>query len=69
MNQAMSEFRNRLFKAEHKSYYTQQDMDILDQYRTVANVGWLRQARPRAQTARQSVGAPAQDELVEIDVS
>jgi len=46
MNEAMTTFNNRLFRQEHKSFYTQEDVDILDEYRTFANVGWLR-AKPK----------------------
>ena len=55
MNEAMTAFNNRLFRLEHKSFYTQEDVDILDEYRTFANVGWL---RPRPKGLR---------DLVEID--
>ena len=55
MNEAMTVFNNRLFRQEHKSFYTQEDVDIMDEYRTFANVGWLR-AKPKNLT-----------DLVEID--
>ena len=57
MNEAMTVFNNRLFRQEHKSFYTQEDVDIMDEYRTFANVGWLR-AKPNSLT-----------DLVEIDES
>jgi len=41
MHDARMDFHYQLFKNEHKSYYTQQDLDILNECRTTANVGWL----------------------------
>ena len=41
MNEAMVNFNTHIFKATHKSYYTQEDIDILDEYRTVANSGMI----------------------------
>ena len=55
MNEAMVKFNSHIFKATHKSYYTQLDIDILDEYRTVANIGMIRQ-KPK-------------EKLNEIDVS
>ena len=52
----MSHFGAQLFKQEHKSYYNQQDIDILDEYRTIANIGWLKKTK-------------TPKKLVEIDVS
>ena len=42
MSSAMNKFNNALFKAEHKSHYSKQDVDILDEYRTVVPVGVLK---------------------------
>ena len=39
MSPAMHKLNNALFKAEHKSHYSKQDVDILDEYRTVVPVG------------------------------
>ena len=41
MNEAMVNFNTHIFKATHKSYYTQEDINILDEYRTVANLGMI----------------------------
>ena len=41
MNEAMVNFSTQIFKATRKSYYTQEDIKILDEYRTVANLGML----------------------------
>ena len=46
LQDAMTEFHYQLFKSEHKSYYGEQDLEILDECRTVANVGWLRKLPP-----------------------
>ena len=54
MSKAMNKFNNDLFKNEHKSYYTHQDVRILDGYRTVVPLGLL-----------QKVDA----KIVEIDIS
>ena len=39
MNKAMTDLNNKLFIKSHKSYYTQVDLDIMDEYRTKAIVG------------------------------
>ena len=54
MSSAMNKFNNALFKSEHKSHYSKQDVDMLDEYRTVVPVGMLKDA----------VG-----DLIEIDIS
>ena len=36
-----NKFNNNLFKKSHKSFYTKLDIDILDEYRTSANVGMI----------------------------
>ena len=41
MNEAMTQYNKSLFKKEPKSYYTEQDIDVLDEYRTVVNVGQI----------------------------
>ena len=51
---AMNKCNNALFKSEHKSYYSKQDIDILDEYRTVVPIGLFTEVV---------------DDLVEIDVS
>jgi hypothetical protein len=39
MNEAMCDFNKALFLNGHKSYYSDVDVKILDEYRTVANTG------------------------------
>jgi hypothetical protein len=56
MNQAMTKYNKQLFKKEHKSYYTEQDIDILDEYRTVVNVGKI-------------LPIDEDEDMVEIDVT
>ena len=41
-NVAMNQFNMRLFKLKHRLSYTRQDIDILDEYRTIANTGILK---------------------------
>jgi hypothetical protein len=55
-NAAMSHFGAQIFKQEHKSYYNQQDIDILDEYRTISNIGWL-------------IKSKTPKKLIEIDIS
>jgi hypothetical protein len=43
MESAMVNFKKQLFKKEHKSYFTDLDINILNGYRTVANIGMLKQ--------------------------
>ena len=45
-----------IFKNEHKSHYSKQDVDILDEFRTVANVGFMRPVKEKK-------------DLIELDVS
>ena len=55
MSAAMNTFNNALFKSEHKSYYSKQDIDILDEYRTVVLIGLF--------------ASVCVEDLIEIDVS
>ncbi|MFM7979109.1 MAG: hypothetical protein ACKPKO_07310, partial [Candidatus Fonsibacter sp.] len=41
LQDAKTEFHDQLFTSEHRSYYNAQDVEILDERRTAANVGWL----------------------------
>jgi hypothetical protein len=38
-NEALTDMGNKLFRKDHKSYYNQDDINILDEYRTIPNVG------------------------------
>ena len=44
MATAMNKFHGSLFKQQHMSYYSKQDVDILDEYRTVVPIGVLKDA-------------------------
>ncbi len=52
----MNNFNMMLFKLSHRSSYTRQDIDILDDYRTIANIGIIKQP-------------PSHTKLVEIDIT
>ena len=52
----MNQFNMQLFKLKHRSAYTRQDIDILDDYRTIANIGIIKQL-------------PSHTKLVEIDIT
>ena len=56
MNQAMTTFNHKIFMNGHKSYYTDLDLDILDEYRTRPIVGNLKAVANKS-------------EMVEIDLS
>ena len=56
MSDVMFTFEMSVFKKDHKSYYSQQDINILDEFRTVANVGAI-------------LPAKEQKGMVEIDIS
>ena len=56
MNDLMFNFQMSIFKNEHKSHYSKQDVDILDEFRTVANVGCMRHVKEK-------------NNLIELDVS
>jgi len=51
----MTQYNKSLFEKEHKSYYTEQDIDVSDEYRTVVNVGKILEIDD--------------NDMVEIDVS
>jgi hypothetical protein len=42
MATAMNKFHGSVFKQQHMSYYSKQDVDILDEYRTVVPIGILK---------------------------
>ena len=41
LQDAKTRFHDQLFRSEHRSYYNAQYIQILDEYETAANVGWL----------------------------
>ena len=38
----MTHFNNQVFRVDHKSYYNKEDMHILNEHRTTANVGYMK---------------------------
>ena len=56
MSDAMFKLQASIFKSEHKSNYSKQDVDILDEFRTVANVGHMRQVKEK-------------NDLIELDIT
>ena len=55
MSEAMTAFHNKLFKKYHKSSYSEEDIAVLDEYRTTANVGMVLQ--------------PKENKTIELDIS
>ena len=56
MHGVINQYNMGLFKLKHRSSYTRQDIDILDEYRTIANIGILNKT-------------PAHTKFVEIDIT
>jgi hypothetical protein len=54
MNEEMIKFHDAIFKNRYKSYYNAEDIAILDEYRTVVNIGMIQDL-------------PKKTKLVEID--
>ena len=50
MSDAVFNFEMLVFRNEHKSYYSQQDVNILDEFRSVANVGAILPAKEQKGT-------------------
>ena len=59
IDEVFADMKNKTLKMEHKSYYTEQDMVILDNCRTIANVGWLKLPGSSAK----------EQQLIEIDMT
>ena len=56
MNQAMTSFNHKIFMNGHKSFYTELDLDVLDEYRTRPIVGNIKAVSNK-------------NDMVEIDIS
>ena len=69
MHDAKTEFHYQLFKGEHKSFYDDQDLEILDECRTIANVGWLKSLTGRMTNSKHRPHTISRSSLVEIDIS
>ena len=69
MHDAKTEFNYHLFKAEHRSFYDAQDLQILDECRTIASVGWLKSLTGPVTSIRHRPQTISKSSLVEIDIS
>jgi hypothetical protein len=71
MHDAKTEFYHQLFKMEHRSYYSNQDLEILNECRTVANLGWLKKLEKQAfsRSRHHRPEAIPRSSLAEIDIS
>ncbi len=58
MNPAMCSFNKSLFIVGHKSFYSDIDIQILDEYRTIANTGLF-----------NDIDDDIKHNLIEIDIS
>jgi hypothetical protein len=54
MNREMTKFKNALFNKNHKSFYTDDDIEVFKSYRTIPNLGYFQER--------------ANNDLVEIDI-
>ena len=54
---AMQDFKMKMLKQDHMSYYSEQDVEIMDEYHSEAPVGWIKDRRYNRQ------------KLIEIDKS
>jgi hypothetical protein len=66
---AKTEFHYQLFKAEHKSFYDNLDLEILDECRTIANVGWLKSLTEKMTSSKHRPRTISKSTLIEIDIS
>ncbi|MFM7984277.1 MAG: hypothetical protein ACKPKO_33635 [Candidatus Fonsibacter sp.] len=69
MQEAKTEFHYQLFKSEHKGYYNAQDIEILDECKTVANVGWLHSLVGTCPNNTKRPPTIPRSSLAEIDIS
>ena len=69
LQDAKTEFHYQLFRSEHRSYYSAQDIEILDECRTAANVGWLHSLVGVSLSRKHRPPVIQRSSLVEIDIS
>ena len=69
MQDASAEFHYQLFKLEHRSYYGELDVQILDECRSSANVGYLRRLIGVSRGIRHRLPVIHKSSLVEIDIT
>ena len=60
MNEAMTNFNTTIFRNEHKSFYTHQDVIIIDEYRTIV---------PNGRIQQEQKNINKNTNFVEIDIS
>ena len=58
-----------VFNRMHDSFYDDQDLEILDECRTIANVGWLKSLAGRMTSSKHRPHTISRSSLVEIDIS
>ncbi len=69
MHDAKMEFHYQLFRGEHRSYYSPLDLEILDECRTTANVGWIRSLGSQPVSLYNPHFRLSLRDLAEIDIS
>ncbi|MFM7990389.1 MAG: hypothetical protein ACKPKO_64840, partial [Candidatus Fonsibacter sp.] len=69
LQDAKAEFHYQLFKSEHRSYYNAQDIEILDECRMVANVGWLHRLVGACPNDKEKPLTIPRSNMAEIDIS
>ena len=69
LQDAKTELHYQLFKSEHKSYYNAQNIEILDECRTAANVGWLHSLVGVSLSRKHRPPSIPKGSLAEIDIS
>ena len=52
MNEEMIKFHDAIFKNRYKSSYNLEDIAILDEYRTVVNIGMIQDLPKKARSSR-----------------
>ena len=68
MHDAKIEFKYQRFKAEHKSFHDEQDLENLDVRRTIANVGSLKSLTGRVTSSKHRPQTISKSSLVKIDI-
>ena len=69
MHDAKPEFHHQLFKCERRSYYGAKDIQVLDERRAVANVGWLRRLVFMSLSSLCRPSLDNKSSLADIDIS
>ena len=69
LQDAKTEFHYQLFRSEHRSYYNAQDIEILDECKTAANVGWLHSLVGVSLSKKHRPPVIKRSSLAEIDIS